>query len=135
MQGGNGNVAYHGVELLLLVSMLFLYMKSSLKQQRIDIKLFQIADATPGLDLRGATCVKKPLPRSAQRKTSKQPSAILDLRRKYMVFWARSYAANTKEKPTVVRKLLPRASMKSAQTFLSIASYTPSQYKVVDVLK
>ena len=33
-------------------------MKSSLKQQRIDIKLFQIADATPGLDLRRAMWAK-----------------------------------------------------------------------------
>ena len=32
-------------------------------------------------------------------KTSKRPSAILDLRRKYTVFRARSYAANTKEEP------------------------------------
>ena len=37
------------------------------------------------------------LPRSTRRKTSKRTSAILNLRRKYTVFRARSYAANTKE--------------------------------------
>ena len=47
----------------------------------------------------GATCAKKPLPRSARQKTSKQSSAILNLRRKYTVFHARSYATNTKEEP------------------------------------
>ena len=73
--------------------------KCSCEQRRMDTKLYQITDATPGLDLRGATCAKKPLPRSARRKTSKRTSAILDLRRKNTVFRARSYAANTKEEP------------------------------------
>ena len=48
---------------------------------------------------KGATCAKRPLPRSARQKTSNRPSAILDLRRKYTVFRARSYAADTKEDP------------------------------------
>ena len=48
---------------------------------------------------KGATCAKKPLPRSARRKTSKRTSAILDLRIKYTFFRACSYAANTKEEP------------------------------------
>ena len=38
-------------------------------------------------------------PRSARRKTLNRPSAILDLRRKYTIFRARSYACNAKEKP------------------------------------
>ena len=37
--------------------------------------------------------------------------------------------------PTIVRELLSRASTNSAQTFLSVALCTPSQYKVVDVAK
>ena len=37
--------------------------------------------------------------------------------------------------PTVVCKLLPRTSTKSAQTFPAVARCTSHQYKVVDVLK
>ena len=76
-----------------------LFAKSSREQRGNDTKLSQITDATPGLNLRRATCAKRHLPRSARRKTSKRPLAILDLRRKYTVFRARSYAANTKEEP------------------------------------
>ena len=76
-----------------------LFANSSREQRRMDTKLSQITDATPGLDLRGATCTKKPLPRSTRRRNSKQTSAILDLWRKYTVFRAHSYAANTKEEP------------------------------------
>ena len=36
--------------------------------------------------------------------------------------------------PTVVRELLPRTSMKRAQTFPAVARCTSHQYKVVDVL-
>ena len=76
-----------------------LFANSSREQRRMHTKPSQITDATPGLDLREATCAKKSLPRSARRKTSKRPSAIFDLRRKYTVFRAPSYAANTKEEP------------------------------------
>ena len=76
-----------------------LFANSSRERRRIETKLFHPSDAVLDLDLRGSVCAKKLLPRSARRKTLNRPSAILDLRRKYTVFRARSNACNAKEKP------------------------------------
>ena len=76
-----------------------LFANSSRQRQRIETKLSQPLDAIPDLDLRGSACANKLPPRSARRKTFNLPSAILDLRRKYTVFCARSYVCNAKEEP------------------------------------
>ena len=94
------------------------FTKSSCEQWHINIKLSQITDAAPDLNLRGAKCTKKPLPRSVRRKTSERLSAILDLRRKYTVFHACSYAANTKEEPLSANSSCERPS------YPFVASYT-----------
>ena len=76
-----------------------LFTNSSREHRRIETKLSQLSDAVSDLDLRGSACVNKLLPRSARRKTLNRPTAILDLRRNYTVFRARSYACKAKEKP------------------------------------
>ena len=75
-----------------------LFANSSHECRRIETKLSQPMDAIPDLNLRGSACAKKLPPRSARRKTLNQPTSILDLRRKYVVFCARSFACNAKEK-------------------------------------
>ena len=66
-------------------------------------------------------------------KTSKRPSAIFDLRRKYTVFRARSYAANTKEEPQPLfanssrerrRNVPKRSQLSHAVPHINIRWYT-----------
>ena len=76
-----------------------MFANSSRERRRIETKLSQPLDAVSDLDLRGSACANKLPLRSARQKTLNRLSAILDLRRKYTVFRARSYACNAKEKP------------------------------------
>ena len=109
--------------------------KFSCERSPIETKLSQIRDATPGLNLRGATCAKKLLPRSARQKPriDHPPSWIYG---ENIRFPGTLLCCQYKRRaPTVVRKLLPQASTNSTQTFPFVALYTPSQHKVVDVPK
>ena len=77
----------------------WLFANSSRERRRIETKLSQPSDAVSDLDLRGSACANKLPPRSVWQKKLNRPPAILDLRRKYTVFRAWSYACNAKEKP------------------------------------
>ena len=75
-----------------------LFANSSREHRRIETKLSQPMDAIPDLNLRGLGVREKAAAEERATKTLNQPTSILELRRKYAVFCARSYACNAKEK-------------------------------------
>ena len=109
----------HKLNLKTLSSYKRLFANSSRERRRIETKLSQPSDAVSDLDLRESACANKLPPRSTRQKNLNRPSAILDLRRKYTIFRARSTHAMQKRSPNGCSRTPPASVDESRLNFLS----------------